>query len=211
MEKQTIAKIADGFQHATTLLEQYGINGKLSLEDMQTLVGFYRDNNDTNGLIDYLQKHDTDISLRNECKSLLKNAKEFLNTYDKYASELESFSSKELCTEYLAGIYHLYLSEQEKSSALWKECNSIDWHYSLAEIDSEEYKHLEKLYEEKKAEHDAASKKASGLSQRYYDEGRRLADVYYFEMFYLQVMASRIVEIVSFADTESTEGGNYED
>lgn len=25
MEKQTIAKIADGFQHATTLLEQYGI------------------------------------------------------------------------------------------------------------------------------------------------------------------------------------------
>ena len=63
----------------------------------------------------------------------------------------------------------------------------------------------------RRRKHDAASKKASGLSQRYYDEGRRLADVYYFEMFYLQVMASRIVEIVSFADTESTEGGNYED
>ena len=52
MEKQTISKIADGFQHATTLLEQYSVNGKLSLEDMQVLVGFYRDNNDTNGLID---------------------------------------------------------------------------------------------------------------------------------------------------------------
>ena len=68
MEKQTIAKIADGFQHATTLLKQYGINGKLSLEDMQTLVGFYRDNNDTNVLIDYPQKHDTDISLHKEYK-----------------------------------------------------------------------------------------------------------------------------------------------
>lgn len=107
MEKQTISKIADGFKHATTLLEQYGINGKLSLEDIQVLVGFYHDNNDTNGLIDYLQKHDINISLRNKCKSLLKNAKEFLNTYNKYASELENFSSKELCTEYLAGIYRL--------------------------------------------------------------------------------------------------------
>lgn len=182
--------ISQRLREVNTLLATYK-QGGLSFEQALRPALFYRDFNETNGLV-----KEAGLLFREDAERLLEFSSSLLSETDRYLSldraPLQSADFASLFEEHLRPFELRYEDAKAAATGLWRKYSAMSNRLDFLPLDAEEYKSLDAGCSAAKAEYDEAHAHAN-LS---YKEWQRERDRYFcvrcFKPLFLDVLVERL-------------------
>ena len=181
------------------IVEKYRCDNSFSLDDMQLVVTATRECSDTNSLIEYAEyaAHEDVEQLMSDCKTLLDETQSFLSLYDELNDYVKfiRFNTKPLCDEHI----RMYKEEWDAQCAvtltLWREYCQMSNRLDMMDMSDPDFAELDKLCDQKKADHDKSKAKGDTLYNIYREKERAEIGANYVDISYINVIMSRIGQI----------------
>ena len=197
MTSDKIQETANGLRRVNELLGKYVQEQALSFEEKRELWLFYKEHEDTNALIDCavaMAGKDLDLLL-SEAQHLLKEAEELIGIYKSSVPLFSSFDTKADCNAHLQPFKEAWEEMKEKAHTVWMELQGISNRLDYMPFSDPEFKSLDEKCDNLRAGYDKLHSSVNELFERYRNEQKAQAGLYYFDMEYLYVLTSRLSEI----------------
>ena len=197
MTENRILETTNGLRRANELLSKYVQEQVLNYEEKRELWLFYKEHEDTNALIDCaVAMADKDLNLLlADAQQLLKEAEELIKVYKGSASLFSSFDTKADCNAHLQPFKEAWEEMKEMAHAVWMELQGISNRLDYMPFSDPEFKSLDEKCDSLRAEYDKLHSSVNELFEKYRNEQKAQAGLYYFDMEYLYVLTSRLSEI----------------
>lgn len=176
------------------LLTQCAGGEIMSFEETDALALFYRDFNDTAGLIteaNRLANSDID-SLSAFAFSLSSEVETYLSA-DK--SKFASVDFEAIFDSHIKPFEERYNAAKDISTALWREYSAMSNRLDYLPVDSKDYKTLDVECSSKKVEYDTAHAETESLHAQWKQEETRCFHIRHFKMMFMNVLMERLYEI----------------
>ena len=197
MTSDKIQETANGLRRVNELLGKYVQEQALSFEEKRELWLFYKEHEDTNALIDCavaMAGKDLDLLLA-DAQQLLKAAEELTGIYKSSGPLFSSFDTKADCNAHLQPFKDAWEEMKEKAHAAWMELQQTSNRLDYMPFSDPEFKSLDEKCDNLRAGYDKLHSSVNELFERYRNEQKAQAGLYYFDMEYLYVLTSRLSEI----------------
>lgn len=199
MTDNRILETAKGLKRVNELLGKYVKEQALSFEEKRELWLFYKSHKDTNALIDCavdMSENDLDLLL-SDAQLLLKEAEQLIGIYKGSASLFSSFETKSDCNAHLQPFKDVWEEMKEKAHAVWMESQQISNRLDYMDYSDPEFKSLDEKCDNLRAEYKKLHNSVNELFDKYRNEQKAVAGLYYFDLEYLHVLTFRLSEIAS--------------
>ena len=197
MTENRILETTNGLRRVNELVGKYVQEQVLSYEEKRELWLFYKEHEDTNALIDCavaMADKDLDLLL-SDAQQLLKETEELTKVYKSSASLFSSFDTKADCNAHLQPFKEAWEEMKEKAHTVWMELQRTSNRLDYMDYSDPEFKSLDEKCDSLRAEYNKLHSSVNELFERYRNEQKALAGLYYFDMEYLYVLTSRLSEI----------------
>ena len=197
MTSNKIQETTNGLRRVNELLCRYVREQVLSYEEKRELWLFYKEHEDTNSLIDCaVAMADKDLNLLlSNAQQLLKEAEELIGIYKSSVPLFSSFDTKADCNAHLQPFKEAWEEMKEKAHTVWMELQGISNRLDYMPFSDPEFKSLDEKCDNLRAGYDKLHSSVNELFERYRNEQKAQAGLYYFDMEYLYVLTSRLSEI----------------
>ena len=197
MTENRILETTNGLRRVNELLCRYVREQVLSYEEKRELWLFYKEHEDTNSLIDCaVAMADKDLNLLlSNAQQLLKEAEELIGIYKSSVPLFSSFDTKADCNAHLQPFKEAWDEMKEKAHTVWMELQGISNRLDYMPFSDPEFKSLDEKCDNLRAGYDKLHSSVNELFERYRNEQKAQAGLYYFDMEYLYVLTSRLSEI----------------
>lgn len=190
MTAMMIQQISQRLREVNTLLATYN-QGGLSFEQALLPSQFYRDFNETNGLV-----KEAGLLFREDAKRLLEFSSSLFSEADRYLSldraPLQAVDFAALFEEHLKPFELRYEEAKTTATGLWRKYSAMSNRLDFLPLDSEEYKSLDAKCSAAKAEYDEAHAHANLLYKEWQQERDRYFCVRCFKLVFLDVLVERL-------------------
>ena len=185
-----IQQIAQRLREVNTLLATYK-QGEPSFEQALPPALFYRDFNETNGLV-----KEAGLLFREDAEQLLEFSSSLFSETDKYFSldrtPLQKVDFAALFEEYLKPFEFRYEETKTVATELWRKYSTMSNRMDFLPLDSKEYKSLDAECSAAKAEYDEVHAHANLLYEEWQQERDRYFCVWCFKPVFLDVLVERL-------------------
>ncbi len=185
-----IQQIAQRLREVNTLLATYK-QGEPSFEQALPPALFYRDFNETNGLV-----KEAGLLFREDAEQLLEFSSSLFSETDKYFSldrtPLQKVDFAALFEEYLKPFEFRYEETKTVATELWRKYSTMSNRMDFLPLDSKEYKSLDAECSAAKAEYDEVHAHANLLYKEWQQERDRYFCVWCFKPIFLDVLVERL-------------------
>ena len=185
-----IQQIAQRLREVNTLLATYK-QGEPSFEQALPPALFYRDFNETNGLV-----KEAGLLFREDAEQLLEFSSSLFSETDKYFSldrtPLQKVDFAALFEEYLKPFEFRYEETKTVATELWRKYSTMSNRMDFLPLDSKEYKSLDAECSAAKAEYDEVHAHANLLYKEWQQERDRYFCVWCFKPVFLDVLVERL-------------------
>lgn len=185
-----IQQIAQRLREVNTLLATYN-QGGLSFEQVLPPAQFYRDFNETNGLV-----KEAGLLFREDAELLLEFSSSLFSEADRYLSldraPLQAADFAALFDEHLKPFELRYEETKTVATGFWRKYSAMSNRLDFLPLDSEEYKSLDAECSAAKAEYDEAHAHANLLYKEWQQERDRYFCVWCFKPVFLDVLVERL-------------------
>ena len=185
-----IQQIAQRLREVNTLLATYK-QGEPSFEQALPPALFYRDFNETNGLV-----KEAGLLFREDAEQLLEFSSSLFSETDKYFSldrtPLQKVDFAALFEEYLKPFEFRYEETKTVATELWRKYSTMSNRMDFLPLDSKEYKSLDAECSAAKAEYDEVHAHANLLYEEWQQERDRYFCVWCFKPIFLDVLVERL-------------------
>lgn len=185
-----IQQIAQRLREVNTLLATYK-QGEPSFEQALPPALFYRDFNETNGLV-----KEAGLLFREDAEQLLEFSSSLFSETDKYFSldrtPLQKVDFSALFEEHLKPFEFRYEEMKTVATELWRKYSTMSNRLDFLPLDSEEYKSLDAECSAAKAEYDEVHAHANLLYEEWQQERDRYFCVWCFKPVFLDVLVERL-------------------
>lgn len=185
-----IQQIAQRLREVNTLLATYK-QGEPSFEQALPPALFYRDFNETNGLV-----KEAGLLFREDAEQLLEFSSSLFSETDKYFSldrtPLQKVDFAALFEEYLKPFEFRYEETKTVATELWRKYSTMSNRLDFLPLDSKEYKSLDAECSAAKAEYDEVHAHANLLYKEWQQERDRYFCVWCFKPIFLDVLVERL-------------------
>lgn len=182
--------ISQRLREVNTLLATYN-QGGLSFEQALLPSQFYRDFNETNGLV-----KEAGLLFREDAKRLLEFSSSLFSEADRYLSldraPLQAVDFAALFEEHLKPFELRYEEAKTTATGLWRKYSAMSNRLDFLPLDSEEYKSLDAECSAAKAEYDEAHAHANLLYKEWQQGRDRYFCVRCFKLVFLDVLVERL-------------------
>ena len=163
----------------------------ITFEQALLLSLFYKDFNETNQIVtEAAAMFQDDAERLNDISfSLLSEAEKFLSLD---ISGLQSVDFEGIFNEHLKPYEAKYEEAKDVATELWREYSAMSNRLDFLPLDSEDYKSLDPLCDEKKTEYDTAHARVNHLYNEWQQERERTFCVYCFKPMFLSVLVERL-------------------
>lgn len=190
MNNCMLPDISQRLREVNTLLATYK-QGGLSFEQALLPSQFYRDFNETNGLV-----KEAGLLFREDAKRLLEFSSSLFSEADRYLSldraPLQAVDFAALFEEHLKPFELRYEEAKTTATGLWRKYSAMSSRLDFLPLDSEEYKSLDAECSAAKAEYDEAHARANLLYKEWQQERDRYFCVRCFKLVFLDVLVERL-------------------
>lgn len=192
-------EISDNIKRLKRLLNKYIDTQFLSIDDQESLLQVCLACSDTNDFIKYAETESQNnvdgfpiiiSSLKTDVDEMI----ELLNTHE--SGFFSGFDTKSLCVRSLKPFYERWDSQKEKTLTLWRDYCETSNRLDYFPIDSLEYQSLSKLCEDKKRTHDDNQKITDTLYAEYKLEESKVNHSIYFDIVFVDMLLSRLSDIM---------------
>ena len=185
-----IQQIAQRLREVNTLLATYK-QGEPSFEQALPPALFYRDFNETNGLV-----KEAGLLFREDAEQLLEFSSSLFSETDKYFSldrtPLQKVDFAALFEEHLKPFEFRYEETKTVATELWRKYSTMSNRMDFLPLDSKEYKSLDAECSAAKAEYDEVHAHANLLYKEWQQERDRYFCVWCFKPIFLDVLVERL-------------------
>lgn len=185
-----IQQIAQRLREVNTLLATYK-QGEPSFEQALPPALFYRDFNETNGLV-----KEAGLLFREDAEQLLEFSSSLFSETDKYFSldrtPLQKVDFSALFEGHLKPFEFRYEETKTVATELWRKYSTMSNRLDFLPLDSEEYKSLDAECSAAKAEYDEVHAHANLLYEEWQQERDRYFCVWCFKPVFLDVLVERL-------------------
>ena len=185
-----IQQISQRLREVNTLLATYK-QGEPSFEQALPPALFYRDFNETNGLV-----KEAGLLFREDAEQLLEFSSSLFSETDKYFSldrtPLQKVDFAALFEEHLNPFKFRYEETKTVATELWRKYSTMSNRLDFLPLDSEEYKSLDAECSAAKARYDEAHAHANLLYKEWQQERDRYFCVWCFKPVFLDVLVERL-------------------
>ena len=182
--------ISQRLREVNTLLATYN-QGGLSFEQALLPSQFYRDFNETNGLV-----KEAGLLFREDAKRLLEFSSSLFSETNRYLSldrtPLQKVDFAALFEEHLKPFEFRYEETKTVATELWRKYSSMSNRLDFLSLDSEEYKSLDAECSAAKVEYDKAHAHVNLLYKEWQQERDRYFCVWCFKPVFLDVLVERL-------------------
>lgn len=197
MTENRILETAKGLKRVNELLGKYVQKQALSFEEKGELWLYYKSHKDTNALIDCavdMAENDLDLLL-SDTQQLLKEAEQLIGIYNDSAQLFSSFETKADCNAHLKPFKDAWEEMKEKAHAVWMELQQISNSLDYMDYSDPEFKSLDEKCDNLRAEYNKLHANVNELFDKYRNEQKAIAGLYYFDLEYLHILTFRLSEI----------------
>lgn len=185
-----IQQIAQRLREVNTLLATYK-QGEPSFEQALRPALFYRDFNETNGLV-----KEAGLLFREDAERLLEFSSSLFSEADRYLSldrtPLQAVDFASLFEEHLKPFELRYEDAKAAATGLWRKYSAMSNRLDFLPMDAEEYKSLDAGCSAVKAEYDEAHAHANLSYKEWQRERDRYFCVWCFKPVFLDVLVERL-------------------
>ena len=188
-----IQQIAQRLREVNTFLATYTTHNQSEVSFEQALPPslFYRDFNETNGLV-----KEAGLLFREDAEQLLEFSSSLFSETDKYFSldrtPLQKVDFAALFEEHLKPFESRYEETKTVATELWRKYSAMSNRLDFLPLDSEEYKSLDAECSAAKAEYDEVHAHANLLYKEWQQERDRYFCVWCFKPVFLDVLVERL-------------------
>lgn len=188
-----IQQIAQRLREVNTFLATYTTHNQSEVSFEQALLPslFYRDFNETNGLV-----KEAGLLFREDAEQLLEFSSSLFSETDKYFSldrtPLQKVDFAALFEEHLKPFEFRYEETKTVATELWRKYSAMSNRLDFLPLDSEEYKSLDAECSAAKAEYDEVHAHANLLYKEWQQERDRYFCVWCFKPVFLDVLVERL-------------------
>lgn len=188
-----IQQIAQRLREVNTFLATYTTHNQSEVYFEQALPPslFYRDFNETNGLV-----KEAGLLFREDAEQLLEFSSSLFSETDKYFSldrtPLQKVDFAALFEEHLKPFEFRYEETKTVATELWRKYSAMSNRLDFLPLDSEEYKSLDAECSAAKAEYDEVHAHANLLYKEWQQERDRYFCVWCFKPVFLDVLVERL-------------------
>lgn len=190
MNNCMLPDIVQRLREVNTLLATYK-QGEPSFEQALPPALFYRDFNETNGLV-----KEAGLLFREDSEQLLEFSSSLFSEADRYLSldrtPLQKVDFAALFEEHLKPFELRYEDAKTVTTGLWRKYSAMSSRLDFLPLDSEEYKSLDAECSAAKAEYDEAHARANLLYKEWQQERDRYFCVRCFKLVFLDVLVERL-------------------
>lgn len=188
-----IQQISQRLREVNTLLATYTTHNQSEVSFEQALPPslFYRDFNETNGLV-----KEAGLLFREDAERLLEFSSSLFSEADRYLSLdktlLQTVDFAALFEEHLKPFELRYEEAKTAATGLWRKYSAMSSRLDFLPMDAEEYKSLDTECSAAKAEYDKAHAHANLLHKEWQQERDRYFCVWCFKPVFLDVLVERL-------------------
>ena len=188
-----IQQIAQRLREVNTFLATYTTHhlSEVSFDQALPPSLFYRDFNETNGLV-----KEAGLLFREDAEQLLEFSSSLFSETDKYFSldrtPLQKVDFAALFEEHLKPFEFRYEETKTVATELWRKYSAMSNRLDFLPLDSEEYKSLDAECSAAKAEYDEVHAHANLLYKEWQQERDRYFCVWCFKPVFLDVLVERL-------------------
>lgn len=196
----TIQQVTADLRQVNEVLSKYTSDTNIPFEDGLILAKFYGLYKNINALIEYAES----VAISNDAKSLSEEAQALLDAasvfkaiYAKGESVFTSYNPKPSCDKHIEPFVAKYNEDKEFATQLWKQYSDASTRLDYMNASSSEYMLLDAECTALKSKYDEAKSISDASHQTMVNERQVVAQLYYLELMYIEVLVERLERIAN--------------